>query len=1284
MRAGIHSVEAETRTMQEDPRPPKIEALLRHRDWIQRLARRLLVDPALAEDLSQEVWLAAIESPKPLHGREAGWLARVTWNLSMRSHRDARRREQRERTAARPEVVRSAADAVARLETERRVTEAVLALPEEFRVIVVLRYFENRTPASIAGELGMPAATVRTRLHRGLERLRQALDDEFDDGAGSGRSAWHAALLPLAGLDASLAPMALSVPKSAATASADAAANTGGIAMGTSKLVVSLSVLVVAIGIGFLFEAGVFEGAAPGIYVLEDAETSTATGSAGKEEPSADVEVSESAPRDNAVPVDAQVGMAPAGGAARQGEADSVRVLYGAIRGADGELTEGEIRMHPVGDESAGAVRRAFGFGAYAISGVRPGLWSYEIYSPNSRARSGRIEIPDDERPHRLDFSLGTSTSIVVRMRNEAGDLVPPAYTNLLSMSSHASVVATSNPLPDRLPDPYRASYGGAGRGRFFGILSLFDRGRSREMGVPEDAIGVLVIDSFPVHVHLLHGGRVVGRRYLEGPTDEILFDLPEPDIRATFATVRARIVDPSGEPVDRARIDQTVTFASGTGDAVDDEGNWIAEDVPPGYRSLSISPPERATQGNIKLVLRVEEQAAIDLGTLTFDPDLAITGRVLDENGSGVECSIAYELLDVPHAIPMLTRAARKPSGLDGSFEIRGLVRGRYRLTALAKVGNVPLVDKRVSLPTLADVTAGCVEVTLEARPARMLVVEIADGLWRPLSCRVEDEAGALVALSVPRMAAEHAMQVPVGNWRVVVSDDEGDRAQRDVTIGGEDVRIEIPVEGGDPFGNVHPGPSDDSMAPLVPFVEENRQAVAQDPVGVVAYGTIRDGDGEALSTTQMRVSTHPPHEPVAATQPDGTYAVAGLQPGDAWLAMIASDHSIDASHHTVTSSEPFVRHDAVLERTPELGFRLLDASGSDVSMIEDPFDLIISRELPDVARPVDEQSFTHVGRMLMDYEGSVRIIRRIAGPFHVSVVRAGRIVAVKGCDPDLQEVVVQLAADTPPPVFATLRFRCVDAESGAVRTPDQVIVRHPDHIARAQWYGRDLSGQIHEPVPVDDDGAVVIPNVGTGRIELRVAIDGRESFAYHFDVPEIDVFDLGDLSLTEAATLSVRFADASGALVEQSGCVRPAIAISGLPEGARAQRVFYGARGGEPARIPVGRRSYELVTLPAGERALQGYTIDTTSGDVDVTFVNVSGTPVHIDHGVESWSDALVRLESASGIVLDESSPSAFPMLVKLAPGSHAVKIVRAGKQVASKTFNVGDEPLTVVVQP
>src|SRR5262245_40303093 len=78
--------------------------LLRHRDFLLRLAARL-VGRDDAEDLAQDVWTRALETPRAGAERPRGWLGRVAHNLAANAFRDRDRRRARERGGARGEGV---------------------------------------------------------------------------------------------------------------------------------------------------------------------------------------------------------------------------------------------------------------------------------------------------------------------------------------------------------------------------------------------------------------------------------------------------------------------------------------------------------------------------------------------------------------------------------------------------------------------------------------------------------------------------------------------------------------------------------------------------------------------------------------------------------------------------------------------------------------------------------------------------------------------------------------------------------------------------------------------------------------------------------------------------------------------------------------------------------------------------------------------------------------------------------------------------------------------------
>jgi RNA polymerase sigma-70 factor (ECF subfamily) len=180
--------------MAPPPDTVDLAGLLRHSEWLRALARSLVADGDAADDLVQDAWLAAARRPPDPARPARPWLAGVVRRLALFRARTEGRRRRREERAARPESLPSTEEVYERIDTERRLREAVLALDEPYRRTVVERYYHGLSAAEIASREGVPAATVRSRLRRALEELRARLGGEDARSGGS----WRHALLALA------------------------------------------------------------------------------------------------------------------------------------------------------------------------------------------------------------------------------------------------------------------------------------------------------------------------------------------------------------------------------------------------------------------------------------------------------------------------------------------------------------------------------------------------------------------------------------------------------------------------------------------------------------------------------------------------------------------------------------------------------------------------------------------------------------------------------------------------------------------------------------------------------------------------------------------------------------------------------------------------------------------------------------------------------------------------------------------------------------------------------
>lgn len=208
--------------------------LQQHGDALRWLAVDLLGDRAAVDDALQETWLSALQRPPRRDGEAGGWLAAVLRNAVRQLRRSERRRVQREAAAARSEAVEDPAAVLAREEQVHRLVAAVSALPAAFRAAVWQRYFEGKPPRQIARADGVPLATVKGRLQRGLQQLRERLQAEGED--------WRGGLA-----------LAFGCPAGAAVSTT--ATGTGVLLMATWTKVLAAAVVVAALGVLWWMQA---------------------------------------------------------------------------------------------------------------------------------------------------------------------------------------------------------------------------------------------------------------------------------------------------------------------------------------------------------------------------------------------------------------------------------------------------------------------------------------------------------------------------------------------------------------------------------------------------------------------------------------------------------------------------------------------------------------------------------------------------------------------------------------------------------------------------------------------------------------------------------------------------------------------------------------------------------------------------------------------------------------------------------------------------------------------
>src|SRR5258706_539920 len=149
-----------------------------------RLARAILLDDGEAEDAVQEAGLSAWRRRSSLRDADRfdAWFDRILINQC----RDQLRKRRRAVQVGSPPVGFELPAAPPETGTDPELDRALDALDVDHRVVVLLRYWQDRTVEDIADRVGVPAGTVKSRLHHALRHLRASLEASHGRSLGRG------------------------------------------------------------------------------------------------------------------------------------------------------------------------------------------------------------------------------------------------------------------------------------------------------------------------------------------------------------------------------------------------------------------------------------------------------------------------------------------------------------------------------------------------------------------------------------------------------------------------------------------------------------------------------------------------------------------------------------------------------------------------------------------------------------------------------------------------------------------------------------------------------------------------------------------------------------------------------------------------------------------------------------------------------------------------------------------------------------------------------------------
>ncbi len=145
-------------------------------DWLRRFAMGLTHDGDRADDLVQDTMIRALANlhllESMVHYQRRSWLRRTLKNLFIDEYRSFSRQ--------RSLIERLSSDTVSmtgHTAEELEYADLLDMIPTQDRRLLHERYVLGRTSREIADELGLPATTVRSRLHIAVKRLRERKDE---------------------------------------------------------------------------------------------------------------------------------------------------------------------------------------------------------------------------------------------------------------------------------------------------------------------------------------------------------------------------------------------------------------------------------------------------------------------------------------------------------------------------------------------------------------------------------------------------------------------------------------------------------------------------------------------------------------------------------------------------------------------------------------------------------------------------------------------------------------------------------------------------------------------------------------------------------------------------------------------------------------------------------------------------------------------------------------------------------------------------------------------------
>jgi RNA polymerase sigma-70 factor (ECF subfamily) len=745
------------------------EILLGQAGFLRRLARDLVRDPQAADDVLQDVWVAALEHPPRHEGNLHGWLAAVLKNLVSKRSRAHVRRAHHELEAART-TLRQDSPAPAESESSVRfVTDSVLALDEPYRSTILMRYFEELAVQEIAERQSVPVSTVKSRLQRALEILRERMRRENG-------SSWSHALVGLV------------LPAAAVHSGSVTSVGTGVLAM-TMKTKIAGAVALVLCAWFVIHEWTALRGGpADPIASSRMGTESSALGVApSPEQPALETDAKTSDRAASAA--------APAAQTAAASSALPDTLITGSLLDPAGQpISHAWSAWCTITD--ANGLRRVCDTsqgGSFVFSRMPFGKYWVLAYAFGFRMTSDTIDLRPDAAQVRKDITLPRMPMIRIRATTPDGkDLAEALGIDRFGGSGMTLVPVATRERPGPMLDEVSGSLNNP-----FGVGHFWQYGPLAEK-LPKGCMGFVLLDvDPPVYMSLLNWHAVLQTKEVHPGDEEVQFVLSPEVVRASTAAIRVQVLDADGS---------TPLAGAGISVVVKGEEEAQGKTGPDGFASL-----EKIVPCEGELVIRAKDHARYsahlvakpgvltDLGQVVLEDGLTLHARVLDPGGAPVSANFGLTRFDRATGRYRSEGDWRYGCGPDGSLSISFLGRERY----LLRTSNLDAANdqdregvKLVSPNVVVDLRSGVAPNALEIRlvPACTLSLVLrgeSDDHW---GFRVTDEQSAALVSGRFWWLIPHPLSLPPGKYAVELLDpEERPVATKSVTLGPDGATVEL-----------------------------------------------------------------------------------------------------------------------------------------------------------------------------------------------------------------------------------------------------------------------------------------------------------------------------------------------------------------------------------------------------------------------------------------------------------------------------------------------------------